>query len=149
MIISWPPRLLCFTRQVRPAASPDATSRVTRRYHVPSALGRMSPRRVPGCFFSPRIHITHTDFGWKPETWHTSSRRPGPGLGPLDTQASGFTSDEKMRRNGIYEGTLGQSSMIQGALADWIITSFSCLRNNPKYTHLMLWPLIIKWKTQR
>lgn len=100
MIISWPPKLLCFTRQVRPTASPAATFRVTRRYHVRSTLGKSSPLWVPSCSCSPRIHITHTGFGWKPETWHTSSRRPGPGLEPLDTQASGFTR-KKMRRNGI------------------------------------------------
>ena len=95
MTMSWPPRLLCFTRQLRPAASPAATSRVTRRYQVPSALGRTSPRRDPGCFCLPLIHITHTGFGWKPETWHTNNRRPGPGLGPLDTQACGFTREER------------------------------------------------------
>jgi hypothetical protein len=63
MTISWPPRLLCFTRHDRPAASPDATSKVAWRYHVPSALGRTSLRLVPDCSCVPRIHITRTGFG--------------------------------------------------------------------------------------
>lgn len=99
---SWPPRLLCLTRQDRPAALPAATSSVTRRCQVPSALGRTSPRWVPSCSCSPRIHIAHTGFGRNPETWHASSKRPGPGLEAADSQASGFTASSRER--GILEG---------------------------------------------
>ena len=41
-MMSWPPRLLCLTRQLRPDASLASTFRETRRYHVPSALGKTS-----------------------------------------------------------------------------------------------------------
>lgn len=94
-MMSWPSRLLCFTRQDRPDVSVASTSKETLRYHVPSALGKISLCWVPCCTCSPRIHLTQIGFGWKPETWQTSIWRSERELVPVDSQASGFTAEHR------------------------------------------------------
>lgn len=86
------PRLLCFTgnsSQVSLLPSRPPPGLLT--YQVAAGIGHDVSLLSARLLLLALIHITHTGFEGRIPDGHTSSRRSGPGLGPLESQAPGFT----------------------------------------------------------